>query len=255
MKNNNLSDFFSKATPASTNPIVEEVLVDEEVKSLSTITIPNFENLTKIMVTSEVECLIKDSIYYAKTKHKNRAFELILNDIIDKQFSFAYCDIKSETKTKSIRHINITTKHELFLTEMFKQQILNRNNLSDFINELVKAFLTNKSNKLSNLKISDDEIIYKALKLLTCCLCESEIEIIKNVKINTAQIKRLKDGKLGLTAKVNFVTKLNEFSEQLDIDMHNKLVTLNLPDSQKRVLDYQEFMNFKPDSTRVVFKK
>ncbi|WP_459577423.1 hypothetical protein, partial [Escherichia coli] len=68
MKNNNLSDFFSKATPASTNPIVEEVLVDEAVKSLNTITIPNFENLTKIMVTSEVECLIKDSIYYAKTK-------------------------------------------------------------------------------------------------------------------------------------------------------------------------------------------
>ncbi|WP_261904612.1 hypothetical protein [Vibrio fortis] len=254
MKNNNLSDFFSKATPASSTPVVEEVLVNEEVKSLSTISIPDFANLSKIMLTDEVEKLIRDSIYYAKTKQKNRSLELILNDIIDKKFSFDYCHNRNGVKNKQISNIKFTTKHESFLTEMFKQQILNKNIFSDYINELVKSFLTGKNDKVK-VEVGDDEVICKALKLLTCCLCENELELTKSVKINTAQVKRLKEGKLGLTAKVNFVTKLNEFSEQLDIDIHNKLVTLNLPDSQKRVLDYAEFMNFKPDSTRVVYKK
>ncbi|EMR36801.1 hypothetical protein [Vibrio harveyi] len=255
MKNNNLSDFFSKVTPASSTPVLEEVLVNKEVKSLSTISIPDFANLSKIMLTDEVEKLIRDSIYYAKTKQKNRSLELILNDIIDKKFSFDYCQNRNGVKNKQISNVKFTTKHESFLTEIFKQQILNKNIFSDYINELVKSFLTGKNDKLVKVKVGDDEVICKALKLLTCCLCENELELTKSVKINTAQVKRLKEGKLGLTAKVNFVTKLNEFSEQLDIDIHNKLVTLNLPDTPKRVLDYGEFMNFKPDSTRVVYKK
>lgn len=196
--------------------------------------------------------LLKQSKEYKQTGSVAKALEVLFEEALMSGFTFNYVPQKVKY-TNMLSHFKVSEVVENHIVDKLKSGLFEVNEINSYYDQFIKAKLGGEVQEPVEQQINTASMLYRMFSILVGATHKTQLELATEIGLKTAQIHRLKTGKVGLNAMNNIAQALNSFDEQISIDIFNELVTIKLPDSDNgRVLDYQEFANFAPSIVRYI---
>lgn len=215
---------------------------------------------SSLWISEELKLAVKATQYYnPKKRNLVDSIEKIIEEAVESGFDFVYKKNKGNDDTKTVvsTRVNVSPIYAEYFYYKQRTEVCCCN-ITMFTTQFLNAYLSIKS----HVKVVEDDfkpsienvsrkVIERAYNLIVNTSGERETKLLKSINLNPKTYSdTVKSGKMnGIKSAIE---KLNQYTPQLQIDLFKQQVYIHIPNTNKVVKTFDEFLSFEP--TRIEYK-